>query len=163
MNINPINTIKTNNINFKARIIPTQDLDSGFELIKKCVKTGTMKNLNFAKEFLDSIASINNSEELQKFKIEIDKRRAGYTYTKINNRRVRGGHNDFLPNIQDSYLVIEGTNSCAKKLAQSQPTVLDELKNKIETLEEQLSELKECYSRRIEAEIEQAQKLIFNN
>ena len=74
MKINPINSV--NNTSYKANIKPTKSLKESFDMMENCVQTGTMKNLNSAKDFLDSLVRIRESKKVQDFKIEIDKRRA---------------------------------------------------------------------------------------
>lgn len=162
MKINPINT--NNNISvFRAKIQPTQDLKNTFNAMEKSANSGLMKDMNFAKDFIDSIARISESKQINDFKIEVDKRRANYTYTKINGRRVSGGNNDRFSNLQDSYLVAEGVKNYAAKLEELAPSTLDLLKAKIEYAEQALDELKTRYSERLISEFEQAKKVIFDN
>ena len=161
MQINPINS--HNCTNFKADIKPTPVLKEGIELMENCVKSGTMKNMNYAKDFLDSLVRIRDSKMVQDFKIEVDKRRADHTYTKINGRRVSGGHNESLPNIQDNYLAVEGTKRFATKLEDIEPSYLDHLKSQIEEVDALLDTLKERYAGELKAELEQAKKMIFND
>lgn len=162
MLINPINTT-INHTNFKAYITPTPSLKEGFSMAESNAHSGIMKNMNYAKEFLDSIARISESKRVSEFKIDIDKRRENHTYTRINGRRVNGGHNEFQPNIQDSYLVVEGTKRYASKLEELKPSYLDILKSQIEEAEAKLEELKDRYSNQLIAEVQQAQKMIFKN
>lgn len=159
MLVNPINSTYTTN--FRAAIIPTKSLKEGFGMIENNVNSGTMKNMNFAKDFLDSIYKISESKKSKDFKIEIDKKRENHTYTKINGRRVSGGHNENMPNIQDAYLVVEGTKRYASKLEDIEPSYLDILKSQIEEAEAKLDELKERYYSQLKAEIKQAQMMIF--
>ena len=161
MQINPINSI--NNVSYKANIKPTTSLKEGFDMMENCVQTGTMKNMNYAKDFLDSLVRIRESKKVQNFKIEIDKRRAEHTYTKINGRRVSGGHNENLPNLQDNYLVVEGTQRFAAKLEELEPSYLDTLKSQIEEVDSLLDTLKERYAYHIKAELEQAKKMLFKD
>ncbi len=162
MLINPINAA-ISNTNFKSIIKPTDSLREGFDLINKDVKSGSMKNLNYVKDFMDSLVKIRDSEKSSAFKIDIDKNRADYTYTKINGRRVSGGHNERQINLQDGYLVVEGIKRYASKLENIQPSCLDILKLQIEETEAKLDELIERYSLRLKAEVEQAQKMIFKD
>ena len=161
MKISPINTI--NSTSFNANIKPTQSLNEGFDLIERNVNSIIMKDMNFAKDFLDSLAKISESDKVPDFKIEIDKRRLNHTYTKINGRRVSGGHNENIPNIQDSYLVVEGVKRYASNIKNSEPSLLDTLKEQVENAQRILDEAKERYSTRLKAEFEQAKKLIFND
>lgn len=161
MLINPINTIN-NNTCFKSQIRPTPSLREGFDMVENCAKSGTMKNMNYAKEFLDSIARISESKKKAEFKIEIDKRRENYTYTKINGRRINGGHNESQPNLNDNYLVVEGTKRYAAKLEETEPSYLDILKQQIDEAQERLDSLKERFNNQLIAEIKQAEKMIFN-
>jgi hypothetical protein len=123
----------------------------------------SMKDMNTVKDFLDSLVRINESEKITKYKIEIDKSRPEYTYTKINGKRVSGGSNERQLNLQDSYIVMESTNRFASRLEEIQPSVLDTLKAQIEDAETVLDILKTRYFNRLKAELEQAQKLIFKN
>ena len=159
MRISPINSTNTN---FKAVIVPTESLGEGFKLAERCVKSGTMKDLNLTKDFLDSLAKISESPKIQRYKIDIDKRREGYTYTRINGSRISGGHNECAVKYNDDYLVVEGTKAYAKKLGGSEDSILEGLKSEVEAAEAKLFELKEQYARRLRAELEQAQKIIFN-
>ena len=159
MRVNPINT--NNNTSFRAVIKPSESLKEGFTMMEKYASSGTMKDMNSVKDFLDSLARISESQKVSKFKIEIDKERPEYTYTKINGRRISGGSNEGYKNLQDSYLVVEGTKRYASKLEDSTPSILDILKSKIEEAELALDELKEVYGRRLQAELEQAKTLIF--
>ena len=161
MKISPINTV--NNTNFKAAIQPTKSLKEGFNMIERSANSIIMKDMNYAKDFVDSIARISESKKVQDFKIEIDKRRPEHTYTKINGKRVSGGHNERIPNIQDSYLVVEGTKQYASKLEELEPSVLDVLKKQIEEAQFKLDELKTRYSERLKAEFENAKKMIFED
>ncbi len=161
MRIYPINT--DNNLNCKAIIKPTDSLKSGFEMMGKYADTNIMKDMNSVKDFVDSIARISESKKVHEFKIDIDKRRPNYTYTKINGRRIKGGHNERCCNLQDAYLAVEGTKYYAERCEELQPSVLDELKAKIEEAEAKLSELKTRYGNRLKAELEQAQRMIFND
>ena len=161
MKISPINTV--NNTNFKAAIQPTESLKEGFNMIERSANSIIMKDMNYAKDFVDSIARISESKKVQDFKIEIDKRRPEHTYTKINGKRVSGGHNERIPNIQDSYLVVEGTKQYASKLEELEPSVLDVLKKQIEEAQFKLDELKTRYSERLKAEFENAKKMIFED
>ena len=161
MKISPINTV--NNTNFKATIQPTKSLKEGFNMIERSANSIIMKDMNYAKDFVDSIARISESKKVQDFKIEIDKRRPEHTYTKINGKRVSGGHNERIPNIQDSYLVVEGTKRYASKLEELEPSILDVLKKQIEEAQFKLDELKTRYSERLKAEFENAKKMIFED
>jgi len=161
MKISPINTV--NNTNFKAAIQPTESLKEGFNMIERSANSIIMKDMNYAKDFVDSIARISESKKVQDFKIEIDKRRPEHTYTKINGKRVSGGHNERIPNIQDSYLVVEGTKRYASKLEELEPSILDVLKKQIEEAQFKLDELKTRYSERLKAEFENAKKMIFED
>ena len=161
MRINPINT--NNNTNFQAIIRPSNSLKEGFEMAQKTVHNGTTKDLNSVKEFLDSLVRISETKKIKEYKIDIDKRRPDYTYTKINGKRVIGVPTERNQNIQDAYLVVEGTKKYASNLEDVQPFILDILKTKIEETENLLDELKDRYSKRIQAELEQAQKLIFKD
>ena len=98
MLISPINTV--NSTNFRANIKPTTSLKEGFELIEKDSESIIMKDMNYVKDFLDGVARISESKKIDNFKIDIDKRRPDYTYTKINGRRVYGGPNEKINNIQ---------------------------------------------------------------
>ena len=160
MKISPINTY--NGMNFKAEIIPTESLKNGFQMMDKYADSVSMKDLNSVKDFLDSIVRISETKKVHEFKIDIDKKRENYTYTKINGRRVSGGHNERQLNLLDSYLVIEGIKKYASKCEEGEPTVLDMLKQQIEEAENKLYELKLRYGNRLKSELEQAQKLIFN-
>ena len=161
MKVNPINTIN-NQMNFRARIQPTESLREGFDMMEKYSDSCIKKDMDSVKDFLDSLATIIESDKLQEFKIEIDKRRAGYTYTKINGRRTGGGHNDRMTNLQDSYLAIEGIKNYASKLGEAQQSPLDILKTQVEEAERKWSVLKERYSKRLKAEFNQAKKMIFD-
>lgn len=162
MKINPINT-NSNFSTFKAIIQPTNDLKNTFNVLEKSASSGLMKDMNFAKDFIDSIARISESKKINDFKIEVDKRRANYTYTKINGRRISGGTNDRFSTLQDSYLVSEGVKNYASQLEKLEPSYLDLLKAKIEFAEQALDELKARYSERLKAEFEQAKKVIFQD
>ena len=159
MLISPINS--TNTINIRANIKPTQSLKAGFDMAETNAKSGVMKNMNYAKDFIDSVYRISESKKIPEFSIEIDKRRENHTYTKINGRRVSGGHNESMPNLQEAYLVQEGTKKYASKLEDLEPSYLDVLKAKIEEAEATLSELKDRYSKQLEAEIDHAKITIF--
>ena len=161
MLVNPINTI--NSVNFRANITPTQSLREGFNMIERSADSIIMKDMNYAKDFIDSLARISESKKVDKFSIEIDKRRADYTYTKINGRRINGGHNDRVPNVQDSYLVVEGIKNYASKLEDIEPSILDNLKEQIAEAQFRLDELKSRYSDRLKAEFEQAKKFVFHD
>ena len=160
MRISPINTV--NSMNFGANIKPTQSLRESFDRIEKNTDSMIMKDLNYAKDFIDSIARISESKKITDFKIEIDKRRPEHTYTKINGRRVSGGHNERIPNRLDSYLVAEGTKKYASTLEELEPSTLDFLKAQVEATQNKLDELKERYGERLKAEFEQARKIIFD-
>ena len=162
MKINPINTIN-NSTDFKAKIEPTESLKNAFDMVERSANSSIMKDLNFAKDFLDSIARISESQKVADYKIEIDKRRANHIYTKINGRSVSGGDNDRMPNVQDSYLVIEGTKNFASHLEEIEPSILDLLKAKVEIAQRALDEIKERYSERLKAEFEQAKQIIFTD
>lgn len=161
MLVNPVNTINT--INFRADIKPTPSLKKAFELAKNNANSGTMKNMNYAKDFIDSVVRISESKKSPEFKIDIDRRRENHTYTRINGRRVSGGGNEFQTNMQDGYLVAEGTKRYASKLENIEPSYLDVLKSEIEKAEAKLDILKERYFNRLTAELEQAQKMIFKD
>lgn len=161
MKTNPINT--NYGTNFCAEIKPTKALKNGFNMIEQCTESGTMKDLNYVKDFLDSIAKISETEKVPEFKIEIDKRRTDYTYTKINGRRISGGHNERQPNIQDDYLVVEGIKKFASGIDSAAPSSLDVLKEQIESAQQTLDSLMSRYMHRIKVELEQAQKFIFDN
>ena len=162
MKINPINTIN-DRTNFRAKIEPTEALRKAFDTVEKSADSIILKDMEYAKDFLDSIARISESKKISDFKIEIDKKRANHTYTKINGRRVSGGDNDRMPNIQDSYLVVEGTKRFASDLEQLEPSGLDLLKAQVEYAQRTLDEIKERYSERLKSEFEQARQVIFNN
>ena len=161
MKVSPINTITSTN--FKAKIQPTESLREGFDSIERSANSIIMKDMNYAKEFIDSIARISESKQISDFKIEIDKRRADYTYTKINGRRVSGGYNGDFKNIQDAYLIAQGTKNYASKLEELEPSALDILKAQVEEAQLKLDDLKTRYSNRLKAEFEQARKMIFND
>lgn len=161
MKVNPINT--NQNLSFNANIKPTKELQDGFLKVEKCVNSGIMKNMNYAKDFLDSIVRIDQSSKISNFKIEIDKLRPEHTYTKINGRRICGGHNETQRNLQEDYLVVEGVKKYASKLEEIEPSVLDVLKEQVEEAERALDEIKTRYGERLKAELEQAQKFIFKN
>ena len=161
MLIKPINN-SNNNINLKSQIKPTPELQQGFNKIENCINSGTMKNFDYAKDFLDSIVRIRDSKKHSSFKIEIDKRREDYSYIKINGRRTNGGHNERQANIQDDYLIVEGVKKYASKLEDIEPSYLDILKAKIEEAEAVLDELHERYARYLQIELKQAQKDIFD-
>jgi len=112
---------------------------------------------------LDSIAKIQDAKNINDFKIDIDKRRTNYTYTRINGRKVSGGPNERLNNLQDSYLVVESTKNYAAKLGETEPSLLDFLKAQVEEAQRNLDELKVRYSERLKAEFEQAKKIIFED
>ena len=161
MRISPINTI--NSTSFNANIKPTKALNDGFNLIERDVNSIIMKDMDYAKDFLDSLAKISESDKVSDFKIEIDKRRLNHTYTKINGRRVSGGYNEDIPNIQDSYLVAEGVKRFASKIEKSEPSILDMLKEQDEDAQRVLDVAKERYSARLKAEFQQAKQIIFNS
>ena len=161
MKINPINA--NHKVNFGAEIKPTKSLKDGFDMIERSVNSAMMKDMNYAKDFIDSLARISESKKVDKFSIEIDKRRADYTYTKINGRRINGGHNDRVPNVQDSYLVVEGIKNYASKLEDIEPSILDNVKEQIAEAQFRLDELKSRYSDRLKAEFEQAKKFVFHD
>ena len=158
-----INPISSGNTNFKATIQPSESLKDGFNMIEKYANSGCMKDLNSVKDFVDSLARISESKKVDKFKIEIDKRRPEYTYTKINGRRVSGKVDTKQQSLQDAYLTVEGTKKFASKLEENPRSLLDYLKMEIESKTAELDELKERYSNRLKAELEQAQKMIFGN
>ncbi len=160
MLISPINNVNPTT-NFKSKIKPTNDLKKGFEMAESNINSGSMKNMNYAKDFLDSLFRISESKKQPEFKIEIDKRREDHTYTKINGRRVSGGHNECQQNLQDAYLVIEGTNRYASKLENIEESYLDVLKARITEAEEKLDRLKERYSKQLMLELNQAKGKIF--
>ena len=162
MKVYPINTIN-NTTSFKANIIPTDSLKETFDVMTRSAHASMLKDMNYTKDFLDSLARISESKKVTDFRIDIDKRRANHTYTKINGRRVSGGHNERIPNVQDSYLVAEGTKSFASKLEELEPSVLDVLKERVEEAQRVLDEAKARYSDRIKAEFEQARKVIFDD
>lgn len=162
MKVSPINTINSN-MNFRAKIQPTTYLKESFDKIEKVADSTIMKDLNYAKDFLDSIARISESKKVSDFKIEIDRRRADHTYTKINGRRVSGGHNERIPNVQDSYLVAEGTKNFASKLEELEPSTLDFMKAQIETAERALYDLKTRYSEKLKSDFQVARKMIFED
>ncbi len=161
MLISPINAI--NSTNFRATIKPTTALKEGFELIEKDSNSTIMKDMNYVKDFLDSVARISESKKLDNFKIDIDKRRPDYTYTKINGKRVFGGPNEKINNVQNAYLVVEGTKKYAKNLEEIEPSLLDFMKAEIEEAQMKLDELKQRYNDRLKAELQQAKKVIFDN
>ena len=161
MRINPINT--NNNTSFRATIKPSESLQCGFNMIKKYADSGCMKDLNSVKDFVDSLARISESSKAKDFKIEIDRQRPNYTYTKINGRRVRGGDNQWQNNVQDAYLVVEGTKKYASKLEEPRPSILDAMKAEIEAKIAEIDEMKERYSQRLKDELDYAQKMIFKN
>ena len=161
MLISPINAV--NSTNFRANIKPTTSLKEGFELIEKDSESIIMKDMNYVKDFLDSVARISESKKIDNFKIDIDKRRPDYTYTKINGRRVYGGPNEKINNVQEAYLVVEGTKKYAKNLEEIEPSLLDFMKAEIEEAQMKLDELKQRYNDRLKAELQQAKKVIFNN
>ncbi len=161
MLINPISNIP--NQSFKTKILPSESLNKGFIMMDKNINSGTMKNMNYAKDFLDSLARISESNKNTEFKIDIDKKRQGYTYTKINGRRVFGGHNDYQPNLQDDYLIVEGVKKYASRLEEAPASMLDTLKAEIEEAENVLDSLKERYNLRLKAELEQARNMIFKS
>ena len=160
MRVSPINTV--NNTKFGAIIKPTQSLNESFDKIGQCIESGRMKDLDYAKDFIDNIARISESKKITDFAIDIDKRRPEHTYVKINGRRYSGGHNEMMPNVVDSYLIIEGTKSYASKLEKLEPSSLDFLKAQLEEAQNKLDELKERYGERLKAEFEQAKRLIFD-
>ena len=161
MLINPISTV--NSANFRANILPTQCLRESFDRIEKNTDSAIMKDLNYAKDFIDSLAAISESKKIKEFRIEIDKRRSQHTYTKINGSRVSGGYNGNIPNLLDSYLIAEGVKRYASKLEDFKPSILDSLKEQVEEAQLVLDELKERYSERLKAEFEQAKKIIFDD
>ena len=161
MKISPINTV--NNTRFNANIKPTPSLKEGFDMVEKYTNSIIMKDMDYVKNFLDSLVRINESNKISDFKIEIDKRCPEHTYTKINGRRISGGHNENIPNIQDSYLVVEGVKKYASKLEEIQPSILDMLKEQVDNAQRVLDEAKERYNIRLKAEFEQAKKLIFHD
>ena len=160
MKVNPINK---NNSNFRAAIKPSESLKRTFEVAEKYTEKGTMKEMNSVKEFLDDLSRISESQKISKYKIDIDKSRPEYTYTKINGKRISGGANERQQSLQDSYLVMRSTNRFASHLEEAKPTFLDNLKSQIEETQEVLESLKERYRNRLKAELEQAQKLIFKD
>ena len=161
MLINPINTINHNN--FKAKIQPTESLRQGFDMMEKCSNSWLDKDMNSLKDFLDSLARISEKDKASEFKIDIDRKRQGYTYTKINGRRVSGGHQERMPNLCDSYLTVEGIKKYASTLEEMQPSPLDFLKAQVEEAENRLAQLKERYSNQLKSELEQAKKMIFKD
>ena len=162
MRVNPINTVNITT-SFKANIVPTESLKETFDVLQRSANSPVLKDMNYTKDFLDSLARISESEKVAEFKIDIDKRRANHTYTKINGRRVSGGHNERIPNVQNSYLVAKGTKIFASKLEETEPTILDILKARVEDAQKVLDEAKARYSERIIAEFEQAKKIIFED
>ena len=162
MRINPIKTNNNNNnYSFKATIKPSESLKEAFKKAEKYTNSGTMKDMDTVKTFIDSLVRINESEKITKYKIEIDKSRPEYTYTKINGKRVSGGSNERQQNLQDSYIVMESTNKFASRLEEIQPSALDTLRAQIEEAESVLDNLKTRYCNRLKAELEQAQQFIF--
>ena len=151
-----------NNTIFKAKIIPNKCLDEGFSMAEKCAKSESIKDLNYAKEFLDGIVRIGESEKIPNFKIEIDKRRLNYTYTKINDSRVNGGPNEFMQNVNDDYLVVESIKKYANTLAPIGPSHIDLLKVKTELAEKQYLELKNRYRELLQEQLEHVRTNIFN-
>ena len=162
MKINPINT-NNNNYNFKATVKPSDSLKKAFEIAEKYTNTGSMKDLDTVKLFIDSLFRISESKKITKYKIEIDRARPEYTYTKINGKRISGGANERQQNLQDSYIVMESTKKFASKLEEISPSVLDSIRAKIVEAESVLDELKTTYCNRLKAELEQAEKIIFKN
>ena len=162
MKVNPIDTIN-NSTTFRATIKPTQSLKDGFNMMERNANSIIMKDMNYAKDFLDSIAKISESNKIEDFSIEIDKRRPKHTYTKINGRRVSGGPNEMMSNLQDTYLVVEGIRKYASKLEPAEPSLLDFLKARVEEAQLMLDEAKLRYSERLKSEFEQAKKIIFND
>ncbi len=162
MRVNPINIVNITT-SFKANIVPTESLKETFDVLQRSANSPVLKDMNYTKDFLDSLARISESEKVAEFKIDIDKRRANHTYTKINGRRVSGGHNERIPNVQNSYLVAKGTKIFASKLEETEPTILDILKARVEDAQKVLDEAKARYSERIIAEFEQAKKIIFED
>ena len=159
MRINPINTT---DLNYKANIKPTDSLKNSFNMIKDYAKSDSLNDLDYVKDFLDSLAIISESKKINEFVINIDKRRENHTYVKINNRRVKGGHNECLSGIKDEILTVEGTKCFAKKLETPKRSVCDYISMEIEQFQQKISELKEQYQRRLQSEIEKAEKIIFN-
>ena len=91
MKINPINTQSNTNTNFKAQVIKNPSIDSAYSMIEENASSVLMKNLNYAKDFIDGMRKIMSSKKTEKFNIFVDKRRPNYTYVNINGRRVSGG------------------------------------------------------------------------
>ena len=158
MKINPINTQNNTNTNFKTKLIKNPSIDSAYSMIEENASSVIMKNMDFAKDFLDSMRKIISSKKTEFFNIFLDKRRPNYTYININGRRVYGGADEFKMHLKDDYMIVEGCNKYASKLnGTSEPTELDIIKNKIETTERKLCHLKEQYSKLLKQELTEQQ------
>jgi len=152
-----VNPISTNNINFEAKIINNPDLEKGYAMAERCANTMLMKDLDLAKDFVESLQKIKASDKIDTFEIGIDKRRPNYTYTKINGRRHYGGANEFQQNLQDDYLVVTGCKKYASKLGGTEPTKLDNIKNDINKTMDKLYKLKEKYAEEIQHQLKELQ------
>ena len=156
MKINPINI--QNNTNFQAKIVKNNSLDSAYSIIAKNASSAQIKNMNFAKDFVDSMRKIATSKKIEEFNIYIDKRRPNYTYVNINGRRVSGGANEYSQCVEDNYRIIECCKKYASKLKEETiSTKLDEIKSEVEAAEKKLHDLKEKYSKMLKQELTEQQ------
>lgn len=162
MKINPINT-NNSSTSFKAHIQPTQSLKDGFDMIERSTNSVIMKEMNYVKDFIDSITRISESTKIKDFKIEIEKGQSERAYAKINGLHLIDDPNEKVSNIQGSYLVVEETKKYASTLEPLKPSVLDDLKTQIEAAQRRLNELKVKYSETLMLEFKKAKQNVFGD
>lgn len=154
MQINPIKN--TNNTNFGTKIKFNKTLEEGFKHAKSCSSSAKIKELNYSKEFVDSLRAIlDNHTDTS---LEVVSNKVAGTYTRIADGYNNKIANTYIPN--EGSKCIEAVKNYAKILPVPEPTNLDTLKRHLDNTLNLVEVLKNKYSKALAKEIENLEKRI---
>ena len=154
MKVSPINN---KSINFGAKIEYNSFVEKGFDLAKKSTDSARMKDLNFSKEFIDSVSTILN-----------DGKKKTVEFNRPGCPEILVGKQGIIRNPQEGYESVYMINSYAASL-ENKPEKsgldkkMDELKKRIEYTSVLLEELKADYAKCLREKLEYLQETIKKN
>ena len=140
MRINSINQTN-NNINLKSKIVKTDFLKKGIDAVIETTHSSTMKDLDKARKFCDSMQKIKSDKSVEKF-VLIEENNGYHKIACINDNKTSC---EQPSNWLDAALAIKACNEYAKELPQAKNEILDTMRDEIVETAKKLELLKSKY------------------
>lgn len=154
MRIQPIN----NETNFGTKVKYNNAIEKGFELARGNKSGNTLKDLNFAKDFIDNVKTILNDGS--KDCVEFVAKNSSDVYT-----RTEKGEQKFFEGTysNEGYNVVQALKKYSEGKKNKKTSAIDELKSQLDGAIELVEILKVKYSEVIDNELDRLQQRIKNS